>query len=624
MSGKWLTPTLWKTALRIAEECEKRGEKIGRYKLSEALELKESRARLLVAMLENREIIRLKAQEFQPATKELIISDLHIPYHDEIAVETALTVAEKETVDTITILGDLIDFYQISTFAKNPKKKSVEQELRETKKFLEDLRARFPKARIIYLEGNHECVSPDTEILTKDGWKLAEEITYADEVAQFDIETGEISFTPPLAISEQEADNLVEVKTNQGYEKVTFNHCLVVDNKRVKVSDLIEKGFTQTQQRFAGKLAKEYRNKIDYSNDWLRLLTWVIMDGTWVIEAHGKKRIQFKLSKKRKITSLINLLNRLDIPHTVRLATMSTHNKLQPFMIRIYGEFARKIIDDLNGKKEFPSEWAFGLNKKQLMAVINTIKETDGSPHFNHMTWSSTNKHNIEVIQMACIFNGIPCKYRVKYKWSGFDTKHPRNPLYLVSIYHNGVFGSHAKFEISHGKQRVIAITTPKETLITRVEGKVNFTGNSRLQRYLWQKTPEIYSLIENLLGNVLTLNKLNIEFLTDPFRIGKLWHLHGHEKQGRGNPKYITHVYMSIILDHFIVGHFHRNQSNIFKRINEKTFFAGAVGMLAKNEALEYAKINNWTQGFAIVEYNKEGFFKCRIIPIKDGQVYR
>jgi predicted phosphodiesterase len=87
----------------------------------------------------------------------LLISDLHIPYHDIEAVTTALDYGKEKNVNTIFINGDLIDNAQVSRFERDMKKRSVKQEFDATKQFLVSLRQAFPNASIYWLKGNH-CV----------------------------------------------------------------------------------------------------------------------------------------------------------------------------------------------------------------------------------------------------------------------------------------------------------------------------------------------------------------------------------------------------------------------------------------------------------------------------------
>jgi len=87
----------------------------------------------------------------------LLISDLHIPYHDINAITIALDYGKKEKVNTIFINGDLIDNAQVSKFERDLQKRSVRQEFDAAKQFIVSLRAAFPKAEIYWLKGNH-CI----------------------------------------------------------------------------------------------------------------------------------------------------------------------------------------------------------------------------------------------------------------------------------------------------------------------------------------------------------------------------------------------------------------------------------------------------------------------------------
>lgn len=96
----------------------------------------------------------------------LLISDLHIPYHDIDAITIALDYGVENKVNTIFINGDLIDNHQISKFEHDPRKRSVKQEFEATKQFLVSLRKTFPDASIYWLKGNH-CIRWERFLLQK-------------------------------------------------------------------------------------------------------------------------------------------------------------------------------------------------------------------------------------------------------------------------------------------------------------------------------------------------------------------------------------------------------------------------------------------------------------------------
>lgn len=96
----------------------------------------------------------------------LLISDLHIPYHDVEAVNIAIDYGVKNGVNTVFINGDLMDFHNASRFEKDPRKRSIKYEFDTTKAFLVALRDAFPAAEIYWLKGNH-CIRYEHFLMTK-------------------------------------------------------------------------------------------------------------------------------------------------------------------------------------------------------------------------------------------------------------------------------------------------------------------------------------------------------------------------------------------------------------------------------------------------------------------------
>lgn len=85
-----------------------------------------------------------------------MLSDVHVPYHNIPALTAAITWAKKRNPDTILLNGDTIDFYMISRFGKDPKKRSFGGELQSFAELIAALRSEFPSARIVFKDGNHE------------------------------------------------------------------------------------------------------------------------------------------------------------------------------------------------------------------------------------------------------------------------------------------------------------------------------------------------------------------------------------------------------------------------------------------------------------------------------------
>ena len=86
--------------------------------------------------------------------KVLVLGDLHIPYHDQPAIETCLDYGFKHGVDSIYLNGDVIDFYQLSRWSRDPTASRPKVEIEETGLLLEGLVGLgLP---VFYKIGNHE------------------------------------------------------------------------------------------------------------------------------------------------------------------------------------------------------------------------------------------------------------------------------------------------------------------------------------------------------------------------------------------------------------------------------------------------------------------------------------
>lgn len=85
-----------------------------------------------------------------------VIADLHYPFYDKGATETALSYLKDAGIDTLVILGDLADFYSLSRWDKDPGITRLRDEYQGLKQFLEILRREFEGVQIIWKAGNHE------------------------------------------------------------------------------------------------------------------------------------------------------------------------------------------------------------------------------------------------------------------------------------------------------------------------------------------------------------------------------------------------------------------------------------------------------------------------------------
>lgn len=106
------------------------------------------------------ELPKSQAEAWAPFALETqrnaILSDIHIPYHDDVALALAIDEMESFRPDGILLNGDICDFFAVSRWDRDPRKVNLCAEINQTKQFLSFMRQRFQKARIVWKMGNHE------------------------------------------------------------------------------------------------------------------------------------------------------------------------------------------------------------------------------------------------------------------------------------------------------------------------------------------------------------------------------------------------------------------------------------------------------------------------------------
>jgi len=107
-----------------------------------------------------------------------IISDIHLPYHCEATLQRWYADASEFEPSVIVINGDLLDFYRMSRFEKNPAVRDTAFEIDQAHEFFEWITDRF-EAKVVFKEGNHD------ERWAKYIWNNAPEFS---KFAQFSLE----------------------------------------------------------------------------------------------------------------------------------------------------------------------------------------------------------------------------------------------------------------------------------------------------------------------------------------------------------------------------------------------------------------------------------------------------
>lgn len=92
--------------------------------------------------------------------REVNLSDLHVPYHDPHAWQLALNVVKAVQPTTVNLLGDMLDFYRLSHYNKDPQRYEgnwLQEDLDQWYRMARELQRAAPQGcKFRLLPGNHE------------------------------------------------------------------------------------------------------------------------------------------------------------------------------------------------------------------------------------------------------------------------------------------------------------------------------------------------------------------------------------------------------------------------------------------------------------------------------------
>jgi len=164
------------------------------------------------------------------------------------------------------------------------------------------------------------------------------------------------------------------------------------------------------------------------------------------------------------------------------------------------------------------------------------------------------------------------------------------------------------------------------------VKEKIFICGNheDRLRRELWSGSKKLAGLDILTIPNIYQLDELGWKYIDNaqllreemqPFKLGKLTILHGHEVKVNYSVVNIPRIYYQKCLVNIMVAHYHRSQENIERKLDHSHDGAWSMGALCKLSQ-EYAPHNNWNHGCCMIEWDSQGDFSISNKKIINGKV--
>lgn len=315
-----------------------------------------------------------------------------------------------KTEDTIFHIGDFC-------FRNSPGGKEGEGEINKAEFYRKQL-----NGNIIFIKGNHDCFSKEVRLLTKEGYKYYQELKEGDLIPTINYSKKRIEYNPIEKIVTPFIEKAYGFKSKNSEIEVSEDHKFWRFKYNQKRKNLSEFLIDTAKKLWAFKSFILLPNSFisgnkDYniSNDWIKLLAWVLTDGC--IE---KRRgyVTIYQSKENYIKELKKLFKKLNLKYNDYIRPKQNTNKtifnkkIKTYKIPHEFKFLTKESKLIRNKlkleliKKLPS-WIYKLSDKQADLFINEIIKGDGTfgKKGNRVIWGT--KDFLDNLLGFCVTHGI-------------------------------------------------------------------------------------------------------------------------------------------------------------------------------------------------------------------------
>lgn len=316
-----------------------------------------------------------------------------------------------------------------------------------------------------------KCFHPDTEVLTKNGWRKITEITTETAIVQavpYNCEAPVLSWAYPTEVftTKHPSGKITHITSENTNICVTEDHrMLVYDRKhryKVTIPDYVH-------GRHAIAAAGILTGKCEASNEECRLLALAIL-----AIFHGrinlnKRTIKFNVVNRTEHISLRSLLQY--VPYT---KTIEPYGGYDQEVYIIHPQAAETILTYLDdGKlswdmlKYGPKTWEY---LKHIFKQVNT--SANGRIQYQF----TCGKQNSEVLQALFSIHG----YRTRIIPEDNMVHLIGNALYTVRVYYNWYGLNNAiKRTVTDFTDEVACLSVPSTFVLTRFQGTIAVTGQT-------------------------------------------------------------------------------------------------------------------------------------------------
>lgn len=358
-----------------------------------------------------------------------------------------------ETGDPILYVGrmDMICDYAGGRFGEDDKTTS-------------SLGASWPKQWDLRSQFTGYCVTPETEVLTADGWVQIVNLPESVEIMAW--KNGKLQFELPIDYIEMpfsghltEFDGKIHIKATPEHRQVVFD----TYSQQYKTFTIDTLPRTSGALRFLSAGMKEGGEELLPAA--LRLLVAFQADGTW----RDETAMEFHFTKISKAKRLESLFDELDLPYT-------KHNTQDgSFSYRVLkGTQTGTAIRTLLGEAKRYDSWLLHLSGSALAILVEELQYWDGSSRGTRgwMYFTSV-PENADWVRTAAALCGHYTSVHTQAGWKTSSTAYRVN---ITKVHQHAVHLTEERQVPYEGT--VYCLTVPSSYFMIRSQGRIMITGN--------------------------------------------------------------------------------------------------------------------------------------------------
>ncbi|RLD65677.1 MAG: hypothetical protein DRI98_14500, partial [Bacteroidetes bacterium] len=313
----------------------------------------------------------------------------------------------------------------------------------------------------------HHCVTPDTEVLTHDGWKPIHEVDVTTPIMQWDSETESAEWVTPLDKIETHADNINIWDSNYHQGAYTNEHRMYYSTPGLKTwrsttcAEIKKLGPNNVYIPKAGL----YAGTTAITNNEAKLLEAIRADANLV---QSTSAVRFKFKKMRKISRLKEILNALNLSYK--------ETKTDVTSIYVHSCSTLKKLRTLFEKDKIYGKKVQELNLESRITILKETQYWDGNKkqNGNSIDLSSVCLATVNSFQIMAHTSGWSANFHIE-KPNNWKTK---NTLYGISLRETNKCKLQYAPKEKQYSGKVYCFTVPSKAFFIRRNNVVNITGN--------------------------------------------------------------------------------------------------------------------------------------------------